>query len=132
MDFGFLPFQLNADLSDFSDNIEYLSSDNGVDLYKINIGNKETILGFPSNLINLYFFEGSLVTVYYHLEETQSSFERLKKSLEGILIKPGTPFMMEDAYGVFWTSQVYVLAVVVARISNKFYLYSSLKQYSVI
>ncbi len=131
MNFDFLPYQLNADISDFKDNVEYISSDNGVDLYRAKDGFINQILGFRVTMANLYFFEGSLITVYCHLENSEGSFERLKGKIEGILNKAATPFSDNDNSGFSWDSEYLVLAIVMVRDSDKMYLYYSMLKYSV-
>ncbi|MEI2755801.1 MAG: hypothetical protein V9F46_05010 [Chitinophagaceae bacterium] len=131
MNFDFLPYQLNADISDFKGNVEYISSDNGVDLYKAKDGFIKALLGFPVTMVNLYFFEGSLITVYCHLENSEGSFERLKEKIEGILNITRTPFWDNGNSGFFWKSEYLVLAIVISKASNKMYLYYSMLRYSV-
>lgn len=132
MNFDFIPYQLNADISDFKGNIQYISSDNGVDLYRAKDGFMKPLLGFPVTMANLYFFEGSLITVYYHLENTEGSFEKLKEKIEGILNMTGIPFSDNDNSGFFWKSEFLVLAIVMGKDSHKMYLYYSVLRYSVI
>lgn len=131
MNFDFIPYQLNADISDFKDNVEYISSDNGVDLYRSKDGLIKHILGFPVTMANLYFFEGSLITVYCHLENIDDGFERLKGKIESLLNKTGFPFSYEDNLGFSWKSEYRVLAIVMVRNCNKMYLYYSILRYSV-
>lgn len=131
MNFDFIPYQLNADISSFKNNIQYISSDNGVDLYKAKDGFIKPLLGFPVTMANLYFFEGSLITVYCHLKNTGGSYERLKGKIEGLLIKTGVPFSDDENSGFIWKSEYLVLAIVMGKDSNKMYLYYSMPRYSV-
>lgn len=131
MNFDFIPYQLNADISDFKTNVEYISSDNGVDLYRAKDGFIKALLGFPVSSANLYFFEGNLITVYCHLENINDGFERLKGKIESLLNKTGVPFSDEDNLGFSWKSEYRVLAIVMVRNSNKMYLYYSILKYSV-
>lgn len=131
MNFDFLPYQLNADISDFKNNVEYISSDNGVDLYKAKDGFIKALLGFPVTTVNLYFFEGNLITVYCHLENTEGIFEILKGKIEALLNMTGSPFSDNDNSGFLWKSEFLVLAIVMGKDSHKMYLYYSVLRYSV-
>jgi hypothetical protein len=131
MNFDFIPYQLNADISDFKGNIQYISSDNGIDLYRAKDGFVKSILDFPVTIVNLYFFEGSLITVYCHLENIEGRFERLKGKIECLLDKTGFPFSDDENSGFIWKSEYLVLSIVMGRDSNKMYLYYSMLRYSV-
>lgn len=131
MNFDFLPYQLNADISDFKDIMEYISSENGVDLYRARDGFIKPLLNFPVTTVNLYFFEGTLITVYYHLENNESILETQKGGIEVLLNMIGSPFSVNDNSGFLWKSEFLVLAIVMGKDSHKMYLYYSLLSYSV-
>ena len=50
MNFTFIPFKLNMDIADFEDDIQYLTTDNGIDLYKAKEELKKPILGLSPAL----------------------------------------------------------------------------------
>src|SRR5690242_2010338 len=84
--FDFMPYQLNADISDFKNSIQYISSDNGVSLYKAKEGFIWFLLSFPVSVANLYFFEGNLITVYLRLTEQVNSMEEVARASSGIIL----------------------------------------------
>lgn len=131
MNFDFLPYQLNADISDFKTNVGYIGSDNGVDLYRAKDEFITPLLGFPVTMANLYFFQGSLITVYCHLVNTEGILERLKREIEVLLNMTGSPFSDNDNSGFLWKSEFLVLAIVMGKDSHKMYLYYSMLMYSV-
>ncbi len=131
MNFEFLPYKLYADISDFKDNMEYISSDNGIDLYRARDGFTKALMGFQVKTVNLYFFEGTLITVYCHLDNTEVILERLKRKIEVLLNMTGSPFSDNDNSGFLWKSEFLVLAIVMGKDSHKMYLYYSMLRYSV-
>lgn len=131
MNFDFLPYQLNADISDFKDNVEYISSDNGVDLYRANDGFIKPLLGFPITMANLYFFEGSLITAYIQLRETNEHFQKLIEELEKTTFEK--PKLLETDSGLvyFWQSNSQFLGLLIQQGKNVLLLYHSLNKFNV-
>lgn len=132
MNFDFLPYQLNADISDFKGNIQYISSDNGVDLYKAKDGFTKQILGFPVSMANLYFFEGSLITVYIHLGENPEHIEQVSKTLELSITRQGKPLKLDSGTGYIWKGERATLAIIQDKRKERLYLYNSLKRFDVL
>jgi hypothetical protein len=132
MNFDFLPYQLNADISDFKENVEYISSDNGVDLYRTKDGFIKALLGFPVTMANLYFFEGSLITVYIHLGENPEHFKQVNKTLELSITRPGKPLKLDSGTGYIWKGERATLAIIQDIRKERLYLYNSLKRFDVL
>lgn len=132
MNFNFLPYQLNADISDFKGNVEYISSDNGVDLYKAKDGFIKALLGFPVIMVNLYFFEGSLITAYIHLEDNPENIELASTTLEKSITKPGKSLKLDFGNGYYWKAENSTLALLQDMVKRKLYLYFSLNDFSVL
>lgn len=132
MNFDFIPYQLNADIRDFKDNVEYISSDNGVDLYRAKDGFAKRILGFPVSMANLYFFEGSLITVYIHLGENTEHIEQVNKTVELSITRPGKPLKLDSATGYIWKGERATLAIIQDIGKERLYLYYSLKRFDVL
>lgn len=132
MNFEFLPYQLNADISDFKDNIQYISSDNGVDLYRGKEGFMKLLLGLPVSVVNLYFFEGSLITTYIHLGENPDSIEQVSKTLEHSIKRQGKALKLRSGNGYKWEDDTSTLALIQDMRKGRLYLYHSLKRYDVL
>lgn len=132
MNFEFLPYRLNADISDFKDNIEYISSDNGVDLYRAKDGFIKALLGFPVTDVNLYFYEGSLITVYIHLGENPENIEQVSKTLEHSITRPGKALKLDSGTGYIWKGESATLAIIQDMSKERLYLYNSLKRFDVL
>jgi len=101
IDFDFIPYELNVDISDFKNNIQYISSDNGVDLYKAKEGFIKHLLNFQVMMINLYFFEGSLITAYIHLGENPENIIQVGKALEHTIKRPGRALKLDNRNGSY-------------------------------
>ena len=131
MNFDFIPFKLNADLSQFKSQIHYISSDNGVELYKAGEELKNHFLGISITEVNLYFFEGSLITVYIQLGEDPDNIEAVKKTLEYAIKKDGKALKLSFGSGYGWNSQNKFLALMRTESINKLMLYFSLSEFAV-
>jgi len=132
MNFDFLPYQLNADICDFKNNVEYISSDNGVDLYRAKDGFIKALLGFPVTMVNLYFFEGNLITVYIRLEENPEYIELVSKTFEPSITRPGKALKLDFGNGYYWKAENSTLALLQDIENGKLYLYFSLNEFSVL
>lgn len=131
MDFDFIPFKLNTDLSYYKKLIKYIGSDNGVELYKAGKALKEPVLSIPVSTVNLYFFEGSLITVYIHLEKNPESFELVRKSFEQSITRSGKALKLDFGNGYSWESATATLGLIRDMGKDKLYLYYSLKKFAV-
>lgn len=132
MNFEFLPYRLNADISDFKHNIEYISSDNGVDLYRGKEGFMKLLLGLRVSVVNLYFFEGNLITAYIHLGENPDSIEQVSKTLEHSIKRPGKALKLRYGNGYSWKAETSTLALIQDMRKGRLYLYHSLKRFNVL
>lgn len=131
MNFDFLPYQLNADIGDFKSSIQYISSDNGVSLYKAKEDFIKFLLGFPVSVANLYFFEGNLITVYIHLDENPENIEQVCKTLEQSITRPGKALKLHSGSGYIWKAESATLAIIQDMRKGRLYLYYSLKKFDV-
>ena len=131
MDFNFIPYKLNTDISYFKDNIQYISSDNGVDLYIERNMRNPSILGLRVTIINLYFLEGSLITVYIHLGENPENIEEVKEILETEIKTQGRAIKTNSVMVYGWTEQNEFLGLLKDTRGKKLYLYYTLKKYNV-
>lgn len=131
MNFDFLPYQLNADISDFKDNLEYISSDNGVDLYRAKDGFIKALLGFPVTMANLYFFEGSLITSYIQLAETIEQQHKVREVLGKA--SAGKTKTLESASGIvyYWQTNSQFLGLLIQQDKNILLIYHSLRKFNV-
>src|SRR5258705_13403150 len=112
MNFNFIPYRLNADLSHFKEDVEYICSDNGVDLYKVKKVLIKPILGISVSDVNLYFFEGSLITVYIHLAENPEYLSQVKEVLENCLKSQGKSFKTESGMIAGWNTNTEFLSLI--------------------
>lgn len=131
MDFDFIPFKLNTDVSYYTKLIQYIGSDNGVELYKAGKALKKPVLSIPVSTVNLYFFEGSLITVYIHLEKNPESFELVRKTVEQSISSPEKSLKLDFGNGYSWESETATLALIRDMGKGKLYLYYSLKKFAV-
>lgn len=131
MNFDFIPYQLNADISYFKDNVEYISSDNGVDLYRAKDGFIEALLGFPVIMVNLYFFEGSLITAYIQLAETSEHLHKVKEVLEIATVGKAKSLESDSGIVYYWHSNSQFLGLLIQQDKNILLLYHSLSKFNV-
>ncbi len=132
MNFDFLPFKLNTDLSYFKKLIQYISSDNGVELFKADEALRKPVLGIPVSTVNLYFFEGNLITVYIHLEENPESIELVNTTLVQSITRPGKALKPDLWNGYYWKAENSTLALLQDMVKGKLSLYFSLNDFSVL
>ena len=131
MNFNFIPFTLNADLSHFQAQIQYISSENGVDLYKARQGLKKPILGILVSEVNLYFFEGSLITVYIHLKEKQFNISQIKYILEKVFNTKAMILSNDSGIVYYWKDESFYLGLLPMKDRNYLVLYYTLNNYCV-
>lgn len=132
MNFDFILCKLNAEISDFKGNVEYISSDNGVELYRAKEGFISHHLSFPVIRINLYFFEGNLITAYIHLGENPDSIEQFSKVLEHAIKSQGRALKLSYRKGYVWKAESSILALIQDMRKGKLYLYYSVKKFAVL
>lgn len=132
MDFGFLPYQLNTDLSDLRDNIEYLSSENGVDLYKAKDEFIKPVLAFPVTMISLYFFEGSLITTYIHLGVDSGQFFKVRAVLDSNILIKSDRMVYDSGDFYYWQSKEQVISLIIDMHPQKVLkIYNSLNKFNI-
>ena len=131
MNFGFLPYSLNADLSHFQGQIQYISSENGVDLYKVREELKKPILGIPVIDINFYFFEGSLITVYSHLGEFVCHLDKVIETIEKVILEYSKILKTHSSHVYYWQNKTQFLGLMVQRKSKSLLIYHSLELYNI-
>ena len=131
MNFDFIPFQLNSDLVSFQGQIEYVSSEHGVELYKVRKAFIKPLLGFNIISVNLYFFEGNLVTVYLHLAAQSWNMNLIKGSIESTLGIKGESVLDSKIKGYKWCDASNILVLVQGSKELKLYLYFSSIHFSV-
>ena len=129
MKFNFIPYRLNADKAELKFEIKYLATDNGIDLYKAKP--KTTILGFLVTGVNLYFFEGSLITVYIHLVAKAEDFSQVRQILESRIKEKGKTFKIDSGEVIGWENESEFLGLVYGKSGNRLYLYYSIREYSI-
>jgi len=129
MKFNFIPYLLNADKSELKEMIQYLATDNGIDLYKTKL--KTDLLGILVSNINLYFFEGSLITVYIHLASKSENFSHVRQILESRIKEEGSVFKIDSADVIGWESTSEFLGLVHDKTGKQLYLYYTLKEFSI-
>lgn len=131
MNFDFIPYQLNADISDFKGNVEYISSDNGIDLYRAKDGFIKALLGFPVTVVNLYFFEGSLITAYIQLAETIEQLHKVREVLEKASVGKAKFLETDSGLIYYWQSNSQFLGLLNQQDKNILLFYHSLNKYNV-
>lgn len=131
MSFNFIPFKLNDDLSQYKDQIKYISSDNGVELYKVRNGLKIEILGILVSDVNLYFFEGNLITIYIHLNESPDHIERVKEIFEKEIKTKERALKIESGLLYCWTSENSFLGLLSSSGESKMKVYVSIDVFNI-
>lgn len=131
MIFDFIPFKLNSDIANYKGQIEYVSSEHGVELYKLRKAFIKPLLGFHITSVNLYFFEGNLVTVYLHLAAQSLNMNLIKESIESTLGIKGEAVLDSKIKGYKWSDVINILVLVDGSKELKLYLYFSSIHFSV-
>ena len=129
MKFNFIPYRLNADRAELKDEIKYLATDNGIDLYKAKL--KTAILGILVTGVNFYFFEDSLISVYIHLASKSEEFSQVRQILEGRNKEEGKAFKIDSGDVIGWESTKEFLGLVNDKTGKRLNLYYTLKQFSI-
>lgn len=129
MKFNLIPHKLNTDIADFKNEIQYLATDNGIDLYKAK--HKASVLGILVSDVNLYFFEGSLITVYIHLAAKNEDFSQVRQILSNKIEEQGKAFKIDSGQVIGWENQSEFLGLVNDKTGKRLYLYYTLKEYSI-
>ncbi len=129
MKFNFIPYRLNANIAEFKDGIQYLATDNGIDLYKVK--SKTTIFDMLASDINLYFFEGNLITVYIHLATKAENLSQVRQMLESRIKEAGKAFKIDSGEVIGWESASEFLGLVNDKTGKRLYLYYALKEFSI-
>lgn len=131
MNFDFIPYQLNADISDFKGNVEFISSYNGVDLYRAKDGFIKALLGFSVKLANLYFFEGSLITAYIQLGEASGQLHNVKTGLEETISVRAKIVETDSGFIYYWQRKSQFLGLLIQQAKNTILLYHSITKFCV-
>ena len=132
MNFDFIPFRLNRGIHYFKDQITYISTDNGIDLYDADPTDTHILfLGLSIRKINLYFYEQRLITLYIHLVPEPGGQTRVLKALEDEVGQ--APKLLEIPTGrVYrWVKGQEVLGLMTDKTGIRMYLYFTLKEYNV-
>lgn len=129
MKFKFIPYHLNADIAELKQMIQYLVTENGIDLYKSKLNTD--IFGILVSDINLYFFEGSLITVYIHLASKSENFMHVRQILESRIKEEGRAFKSDSADVIGWENTNEFLGLVYDKTGKRLYLYYTLKEFSI-
>jgi|GEM_PF-2383073 len=131
MNFDFIPYRLNADIGYFKGNIQYISSDNGVDLYRAKDGFMKLLLGFTVTVANLYFFEGSLITVYIRLTEHGQSINEVKRAMEGAILMDAKTLFTDTGLMYYWQDNKQLLGLISQGTEGDILMYHSLNKFNV-
>ncbi len=131
MKFDFIPFRFNANIADFKDEILYIATDNGVDLYKSKDEVRVLIPGILFSVANLYFFEVCLITVYIHLTSKSGDFGAVSHILANTIKEAGKVIKSENLEITSWSNNSEYLGLVKAINSDKLYLYYTLHKYNI-
>lgn len=131
MNFNFMPYKLNADISDFKGKIEYISSDNGVDLYNAREGLEMPLLGFQVKQVNLYFYEANLITVYIQLAENSDIIQKVKGILDEALAETGKVMEADSGLLYYWQDKNQLLGLMIKDEGKFLLLYNSLNKFNV-
>jgi hypothetical protein len=131
MIFNFMPFRLNDDLSDFKDDIQYIYSANGVDLYRTKNGLIKDVVEIPVTVINLYFFEGTLITAYIKLAEPIDHLQKVREILENAIAEKAKILEMDSGLIYYWKCNNQFLGLLIQKNRNILLLYHSLIKFNV-
>lgn len=131
MNFDFIPFQLNSDIASFKGQIDFISSNNGVELYKVRMSCIEPILGFKVSKVNLYFFEGNLVTVYIRLLGNIESIQKIIAVLNTTILKTGKTIETTSDRVHYWQGRSQFLGLLNKEGMKYFLIYHTLNEYNI-
>ena len=130
MNFEFIPFRLNADLADYKELIDYISSENGIDIYKARDKLPSLISGITVRNANLYFNDGSLITVYLYLIQRHNNILLVLSDIENFIQKKGYHFDIKQKQIYGWANEGEFLALIFDEEKKSLYMYYSLETYS--
>jgi hypothetical protein len=131
MNLNFIPYKLNADISDFNGNMEYISSDNGIDYYRTKESFMSQLLGFSVSVVNLYFFEGTLISVYIQIGEMPDKLHKLKVELEKALEKDAKYLKTITEVIHYWQGQDHFIGLLIQKEKNILLIYHTLNKFNV-
>ena len=130
MNFNFIPYKLNADISYFENNLQYISSDNSVDFYRAKGRFMKQLLGFPVSVANLYFFEGNLITVYIQLGGETENLNKVREALLKAIEVQFKSLKDESATIYYWQNDSQFLGLL-QQDKKLLILYHSLNKFNV-
>jgi hypothetical protein len=131
MNFDFIPYKLNIDINNFKGQIQYISSDNGVDLYRAEKAFKMPLKGITLSNINLYFLDGNLITVYIHIVENTEDLREVIKTLESLIEISVKALRVDSGMVHFWCNEYEFLGVIEDRRYKRLKLYYTLMLFNV-
>ena len=130
MNLSLMPYRLNTDFNEVADIVTYIDTYNGVKLYKVDQP-KLVITDIPLTDTHLYFLEEKLITVYLHLENNLDQIELIVETLTLQLGLQGILSRSQFGLKYKWDAGNELLMLVKDQILQKFYIYYTLKKYSV-
>lgn len=132
MDFNFIPYNLNEDISDFYINdIEFIDTENGVDLYKAREGLEVDILGLKLRIINFYFYRRKLITIYFHLAECKENITDSVLVFEKVIGRAAEIIELDSGLSFLWKNETEVFGLVKDEKDRRVYLYNSTIKHSI-
>jgi len=132
MKLNFIPFTLNENISEFKGQIQFVETDNGVDLYGAINPLNEFLKGIPVLSINLYFYQDRLITVYLNIDDSLKNQEKVIRIVEQALGRAKIFLNSQFQIKQGWEDDNKVLYIIRDQTLKKMYLYYSLREYSVI
>ena len=132
MKLNFIPFTLNENISEFKGQIQFVETDNGVDLYGAINPLNEFLKGIPGLSINLYFYQDRLITVYLNIDDSLKNQEKVIRIVEQALGRAKIFLNSQFQIKQGWEDDNKVLYIIRDETLKKIYLYYSLREYSVI
>lgn len=132
MNFDFIPYKLNQGVDYFESQIRHISTDNGVELYKLIDISQSHILSLPLKDVNLYFLWGALITIYCHLDPGAVNTAKVLETLEEAIGGKASRLELPAGWLHIWVTEQEVLGLVSNKTGNRsYYLYFTLREYSV-
>lgn len=125
-----MPYRLNAGFNEVAGLVTYIDSYNGAKLYKVKEP-KLVLTNIPLTDVHLYFLEEKLIAVYLHLENVLDHIESLVKTLSLEMGLNGILTRSQFGLRYTWEADGEVLMLIKDQIHRKFYIYNTLKRYSV-
>lgn len=131
MEFRFIPYSLNEDISSFAGVIQWVGEDNGVELYRIKNEAVNPMLGLKVINIHLYFFETNLITVYFYMDYKSSDINRLLQILESTVKQEAKKVNSGKGVAYCWINQTESLGLLNNRDTGRICLCYMLRKFSV-